>query len=313
MKNNKIDVFYDNRMVLLDDSTNISKSPSKPKRLMEFINENNLHEHFVIKPFEPFNKEDFYTAHYKEYVDGFFNGIEPYSNSNGLEWSEQFADTVRYTNASLYNAILNSIKNPDTVSFSPTAGFHHAEPDQGFGFCTFSGQVISSLKIYREFGLSGAYLDLDGHFGNSIEGSRYFTSDLNKAIPIGCNINPDYTGKDYVLDLKLRLKELKVEILEKRIHYVVFCHGADSHIADDFGRQCTTEEWLECSKIVYTFIKDIETEMGKPFPLSLSLFGGYRKDDYNSVLSLHLGDLVECLNTLCGNNIEYKVSVKPKN
>ena len=44
---------------------------------------------------------------------------------------------------------------------------------------------------------------------------------------------------------------------------------------------------------------------GKQIPLILILFGGYRKDDFNSVLSLHTADLVTCLNILCGGNINY--------
>src|SRR6266403_415695 len=254
MRKKTISTFYDERMVLMDENVpNISKSPLKPKKIIEYIHKNGLLEYFDIKEFEPFEKEVFYTAHFEKYVDNFFNGIEPQASSNGLKWNAQFADSVRYTNASIYNAIFNSIKDPDEVSFSNTAGFHHATPDEGMGFCTFSGQVIASLKIYRELGLSGAYLDLDGHFGNSLEDSRYFAPDLNEAVPTECNINPQYHSKYYIIDLQERLK--------------------------------------------------------KPFPLALSLFGGYRKDDYNSVLSLHLADLVECLNILCDNDIKYKPSV----
>ena len=47
-------------------------------------------------------------------------------------------------------------------------------------------------------------------------------------------------------------------------------------------------------------------------PLSLALFGGYRSDHYESVLNLHVGDLVICLSTLCGQAIEYELLVKRK-
>jgi hypothetical protein len=52
--------------------------------------------------------------------------------------------------------------------------------------------------------------------------------------------------------------------------------------------------------------------LGKQIPLTLSLFGGYRKDDYESILSLHTADLVKCLNILCGQNIHYFPKVKEK-
>ena len=82
------------------------------------------------------------------------------------------------------------------LTFSPTSGFHHARPEGGSGFCTFSGQVIASLKIYEEKKLVGAYLDLDGHYGNSIEDSRKLfpllllqeKNEADSAIKINLNI-----------------------------------------------------------------------------------------------------------------------------
>lgn len=185
---------------------------------------------------------------------------------------------------------------------------HHAIPNRGGGFCTMSGQVIASVKIYRETGLSGAYLDLDGHYGNSIEDSRYFVSDLDAAIPVGCNINPIGVHKSYIDDLKDRLKILGKLILSHKIHYLVFAHGADSHEWDDLRGVCTTKEWIKASEIVYDFVIEMGRKMEKPLPLTLALFGGYRKDDYQSVLSLHTADLLACLNKFSADGktqIEY--------
>lgn len=115
--------------------------------------------------------------------------------------------------------------------------------------------------------MSGVYLDLDGHFGNSIEDSRSFHADVNKAIPVGCNFNP--TGKDesYIKDLQRCLLKIGKLYKEKKIHYLVFCHGADSHEWDDLGGGCNTETWFKCSELVYSFA--LQTGI----PLSLSLFG----------------------------------------
>lgn len=110
-----------------------------------------------------------------------------------------------------------------------------------------------------------------------------------------------------LIDLRERLQSA---LINSEIQYVVFCHGADSHHLDDLGGQCTTQEWLECSRLVYTTIAEVAEQLGRPVPLSLSLFGGYRADDYDSVLNLHAGDLAICLNTLCGHAIEYEVKVK---
>ncbi len=100
--------------------------------------------------------------------------------------------------------------------------------------------------------------------------------------------------------------------MENKIHYLVFCHGADSHEWDDLGYQLTTREWLECSEMFYRFVLDLQRKTKWQLPVSISLFGGYRKDDYDSVLSLHTADLVQCLNILCDQNIQYMPEVKPK-
>jgi acetoin utilization deacetylase AcuC-like enzyme len=245
------------------------------------------------------------------YVEEFFSG-KGRCSSNALSWSPQFAESVRYTNASLYSAIKNAVTNPSEVSFSPTSGFHHARPSGGSGFCTFSGQVIASLKIYRELGLKGAYLDLDGHFGNSIEDSRYYCKDLNSAVPLDFNINPVGTDEDYLADLGRWLSRLKHAILEGKIDYVVWCHGADSHEHDQLGHQCSTEYWVGCSTLFWRWVKEIDQELGRPLPVACALFGGYRDDDYQSVLSLHTSDFVECFKELLGIDVKYTIEVQPR-
>ncbi|MBN1950920.1 MAG: hypothetical protein JW801_06925 [Bacteroidales bacterium] len=316
MKHPQIKTFYTQKMSLTQENDNSSQSPEKPKRLIEFLSREGLLEYFNIEDdFTPYEVEDFYIAHTKEYVDSFFSDDlgKRYKRLLGLTWNKEFADTTRFTNASLYHAILTSIKNPDQVCFSPTSGFHHAIPGKGAFYCSFAGQVIASMKIYREFGLSGSYIDLDGHYGNSIDNGYDFVKDLDKAIPpeIG-NINIESKHQMYLDELKERLEQLEKYIVEDKIHYVVFCHGADSHQWDDMGYQLTTDEWIKCSELVYSFIDKLQQKLNRQIPLALSLFGGYRRDDYDSVLALHTADLVMCLNILCGQDITYNPEVKEK-
>ncbi len=165
MYTDKINLVYRKEMVS-ELKVGSSKSPNKPRYLLDFLIQNHLESHFT--PFEnwvPFNKEDFYLAYTKNYIDSFFAGKEPLASSNGLNWNPQFADSVRYTNASLFHAIEQSILNPNKIQFSPTSGFRHARPANGSAFCSFSGEVIASVKIWNQYKLKGAYIDLDGHFG----------------------------------------------------------------------------------------------------------------------------------------------------
>lgn len=69
---------------------------------------------------------------------------------------------------------------------------------------------------------------------------------------------------------------------------------------------------MECSKIVYEWIKQTEKKVKKSIPLTLTLFGGYRRDSFESVLSLHTADLVMRLNILCGADIDYQPIIKQK-
>jgi acetoin utilization deacetylase AcuC-like enzyme len=313
MRTQKIKTFYDDCQVLAQDSySNYSKSPLKPKLLLEYFEQKGLYKHFsVTNDFVPYSKKDFKLAHEASYINEFFKGTGRCS-SNGLAWSKQFAESVRYTNASLHAAIRNSIVNPAEVSFSPTSGFHHARPSGGSGFCTFSGQVIASLKVYKEFGAKGAYLDLDGHFGNSIEDSRLFCKDLNLAVPQDFNINPIGIDSDYLADLAKWLERLKHAIIADKIQYVVWCHGADSHADDNLGSQCETDYWVACSTLFWSWVKEMDGILGRPLSVSCALFGGYRDDDYTSVLSLHTADFVECFTKLLDLDVKYTIEVKPR-
>ncbi len=315
MKAKKISVFYHPDMCpdLLEE-TSESKSPLKPKLLLAFIEKQELQTHFeLVDSFLPFSNSEFYIAHTKKYVDGFFKGESPYSTGNGLlgiDWSSSYAQSTRFTNSSLYHAILESIQHPNKLCLSPTSGFHHAVPEQGALFCPFSGQVIAAMKIYKTLGLSGAFIDLDGHFGNSIEDSYEYVKELDLAIPKNCNVNIRTQHQEYLEDLKTKLLLLQELFLENKIHYLVFCHGADSHQEDDIGHQLTTEEWIECAKLFCERVIKIEELLGQQIPISLSLFGGYRNDDYDSVLALHTASLMKILNILSGVKETFVPTIK---
>jgi acetoin utilization deacetylase AcuC-like enzyme len=302
----EIKIFYHTKLnyTPVEKNSNFSESPEKPAKFIEYLKKKDLLKHFAIEEsFPPFEKQDFYIAHQKKWVDDFFSGSGKLQRKNilGIPWSAEYANSVKYTNSCLYHAIRQSIVNPDEICLAPVSGFHHANPRTGALFCAFSGQVIASYKIYKEFGLSGCYIDLDGHYGNSIDNSYGFVPELEKAIPkdIG-NINIGSRHGEYIKELKEKLTLLRANILQKKIHYVVFCHGADSHEDDDLGTQLTTEEWFHCSELVYGMVKELQTGHGIRLPLSLCLFGGYRKDDFDSVLALHAGDLVICLREFGG-------------
>jgi acetoin utilization deacetylase AcuC-like enzyme len=313
--NSKINTFYREEQAI-QKPVGFSKSPMKPFLLMQKIKEMKMDNYLKIhNQFPPFVNSDFELAHTKTYVENFFKGSTPESKSNGLDWSPRLAESVRFTNSSLYHAQTYSLQHPDTICFSPTSGFHHATPRSGGGFCTFSGQAISALKLYNDPELTKMYgspvvtawLDLDGHFGNSIGDSYSHNPILKKAIPEIYNINPSGTGASYLENLSQHLDILGAAILENQVQSLCFAQGADSHEDDQLGHQCSTEEWVKAHTLIYQWISNLNKKRGKPIPLTLSLFGGYREDDYNSVLNLHLKNLVSCLQILCGGSMDLQL------
>jgi acetoin utilization deacetylase AcuC-like enzyme len=295
-----------------------SMSPLKPALYIEAIKTHLTKYPNLVRwntQIKPFRRRDFFNAHTPKYVENFFDGVNN-CTSNGIPWSKELARSVRYTNSSLYTAINASVHQPNDIHVSPTSGFHHARPEGGSGFCTFSGQVIASLKLYRKHKLKGAYLDLDGHHGNSIEDSRWYVEDrygidLDEVIPM--NINPKGCGETYLCDLQRNLFWLEDKIIKGEVDYVVWCHGADSHQDDDLGHQLSTKQWIEASTRFYQWLNDLEKRLGRKIPLTLSLFGGYRKDDYDSVINLHLTDLIVGINHLTNKTIStkrFKVNAK---
>lgn len=292
-------VFYRPDMVPPDDATgNFSKSPTKPRRFVEFLQATPLWPHVQLRAdFEPATRAQLLQAHVPEYVDAFLSGTRPACESSSLAWSPAFRDSVLLTNGCLLAAVRAAVADPRQVTLAPVSGFHHAQPRQGAGFCTFSGQVVAGVTVYRESGKRGAWIDLDGHYGNSIEDSRSFAPDLDAALPV--NLNPAGTHQHYLEDLRAKLANLERVILAGDIDYVCFAHGADSHEWDTLGVQCTTAEWLQAADEVYQMVARCR-RAGTPVPVTLALFGGYRDDHPASVLGLHAMDTARALADLEG-------------
>lgn len=294
-----------------NDENHASRTPTKARRFLEHVADQKLSDYLnILREFGPLANSEFLRAHTREYVEAFFRGEEPHASSNGLEWSPEFAESVRYTNSSLVHAVENALAHPARISLSPTGGFHHATPESGRGFCSMSGQAIAALRVYEQRGAVGAWFDLDGHFGNSIEDTRSHAPLLDQALPRDLHINPQDSGSRYIENLRAGIARVGRAVLRGEVHYLAFAHGADSHEWDDLGGQCTTEEWLRASRLVYSAIEYWSRTLGRPIPVVLAFFGGYRDDDAASVLELHAADLAIALRTLAGVSIDYVPRVK---
>ncbi len=292
-----------------------SMSPTKPRRFMEFLRGTPVWPYVeVFDNFTAVGSAQLVTAHTKEYVHSFMTGAGYLASTNCIDWSPDVRDSVLMTNGSLLSAIRGAHASPTRIHMSPSSGFHHATPWGGEGFCTFSGQVIAALAMWRYGGSRGAWIDLDGHFGNSIEDSRAFAPDLDDAIPPDCNINPSGSHGAYLASLGTRLARLGERVIHGEINYVCFAHGADSHEWDALGHQCSTDEWLAASDLVYSSIRSWSRRIGRQVPIVLALFGGYRDDHPESVLGLHAMDAARALVELGGVTglNDWRAEVRPR-
>jgi acetoin utilization deacetylase AcuC-like enzyme len=235
------------------------------------------------------------------------------AESNGLVWSAEFRDSVLLTNGCLLAALTAAVETPQHVMMAPVSGFHHARPDGGSGFCTFSGQAIAALELFQRRGLRGAWIDLDGHYGNSIEDTRDFAEDLDSAIPPGLNLNPMGAHGDYLRNLEQLLRHLEASADLGKLDYVAVAHGADSHEWDQLGYQCSTAEWLQAADMVYSCLARIRIK-NQRIAVALGLFGGYRDDHPESVLGLHAMDAARALVHLAGISqlAGYVADVRPR-
>ena len=66
------------------------------------------------------------------------------------------------------------IEGDALAAFNPLGGFHHAMPGHAEGFCYINDIAIAILDALSRFSsLRIAYIDLDAHHGNGVQGSFY--------------------------------------------------------------------------------------------------------------------------------------------
>src|SRR5689334_7192307 len=107
MRDPRINYFYRPEMIGPAEIGKFgAQSPEKPRLLLGHLDRHDLLDSFVIRgDFEPLDRGDFLLAHTPLYVDAFFAGEPPLCSSNRLPWSPELAESVRFTNSSLLQAL----------------------------------------------------------------------------------------------------------------------------------------------------------------------------------------------------------------
>ena len=273
-----------------DAAQSFSPSAGKPKLVVDdWLSHPEIAQHIQIESFAPASDELLLSAHEADYVSGIFRGETPNGFGNT---SREIADSLRYTVGSLVAATKRVLETPSTSAFpvavSPTSGFHHAEYDNGNGFCTFNGLMIAAIKAHAS-GLAERILilDMDQHYGNG-------TDDIIKKLAIDY-VDHITAGKPYeTAPQALRCADLSANkgIREGRYDLVLYQAGADIHVDDPLGGLLTTEEMSLRDELVFRGCATYGV------PVVWNLAGGYQRDldgGISRVLALHRNTMHQCI------------------
>lgn len=281
-----IPVFFDDRMVALDDLP--SPSAGKPVKALHAWQVSAMP--IEVLPFEPVTTEDFHRAHRPRFVTEVMN----LTRKNGFGTrSATVAASLPWTSGSLYAAARWALDQRG-IACSPTSGFHHAEYESVHGYCTFNGLMVAALRLMHEDRARRiGVLDFDHHYGNG-------TQDIIETLNLGDRIEHVTSNRDYPTDAEGFFKALpELLVRMKGVDVLLYQAGADPHIDDPLGGFLTSEQMRERDRRVFEFV----TERG--IPTAWNLAGGYQEEtlpdgrvSIAKVLALHVATMDECAKAL---------------
>ena len=233
-----------------------------------------------IRDFKPLKASQIALAHDAAYVANVLNG----NTSNGFgNNSEEVAESLKYTTASMVSAALHSFRTGET-SVSPTSGFHHACFATGGGFCTFNGLMIAAQMCRLAGAKKIGILDCDAHHGNGTENiiKKLGLEDVIRHYTFGEHCVTPANSKKW-------LKEFSQVVAKfQDCDVLIYQAGADPHIEDPLGGSLTSEQMQKRDEIVFKVCKLLK------IPVAWNLAGGYQ-NPLRKVLDLHDTTMQSCV------------------
>lgn len=192
-------------------------------------------------------KEDLYSVHSKDYVDDWFT-------TNPV--TAQYA--LATVNAHYYAAQLAVKRNTNVVT--PVSGFHHANYDNGWGFCVFNGLMYSAKRLLDTYpDLHVVIIDGDTHEGDGCL-DIIKKLDMKRVLYYSAE-----TGYEKIL------KNLPDQCI------IFYQAGVDGHVDDPFGGEMTDADYEQREKVL----------LGSNRPIVTNLAGGYT----DHAIDLHLATM----------------------
>lgn len=217
--------------------------------------------------------ESLKRIHSSTYVDAFLSGEGKLAQPSGLGWSEEIKRGVLNSVEGTRRAALRAVETGD-ITASISAGFHHARPERGGGFCTFNALALvaaqnPSWKV--------VVLDMEEHEGDG-------TTEFCKVLPNLYNFSiygTDFGGAKNVQNTFLKqvcgwaecesaLMQAFTRILDLQPDLILYQAGMDCVEGDDMATvDLTPAQAFMRDSMVFNFVTDFN------IPLAFVVAGGY--------------------------------------
>jgi acetoin utilization deacetylase AcuC-like enzyme len=262
-------VFYHPAQDVAFDFISVSKIP-------EFVRQSGAE---TRSDFEPYDRADFEEAHDRKYVADVLANVVP----NGFNRIDpELTNSLRYTSAGHWAAARHVLESGGVVC-SATQGFHHAHWDEGYGFCTFNGLMITAMKALRSGVKNVLIIDGDGHYG---DGTEDVLDHLMLRGRVKHITRPDI-GKPIQSHWNAAMWEsfAKELIRHSKAGIILYQAGADAWDRDPYGAGYLSKEGLAArDRGIFTAARDAGV------PLVWNLAGGYA-NPMQDTIDIHLQTL----------------------
>lgn len=262
-------IFYHPAQDVAFDFISVSKIP-------EFVHQSGVE---VRSDFEPYGLADFEEAHDRKYAQNVLANVEP----NGFNTIDpELTNSLRYTSAGHWAAAKHALESGG-VACSATQGFHHAHWNQGYGYCTFNGLMITAMKALRSGVKNVLIIDGDGHYGDGTEDVLDHLMLRGRVMhitrpDIGRPIQSQWNAAMWQAFAKGLIRDSKAGI-------ILYQAGADAWDRDPYGAGYLSKEGLAArDRGIFTAARNAGV------PLVWNLAGGYA-NPMQDTIDIHLQTL----------------------
>jgi len=245
-----------------------------------------------LLPADPIDRRALELIHDPMYLERVFDGAlsDVEIRRIGFPWSPELVVRSQRSTGATVQAAAAALH--ECVAVNLAGGTHHAQRDQGQGYCLFNDVAVAIAVLRQQArGRRFVVIDCDVHQGNgtaaifaddpdvftfSLHGARNFPftkipSDLDIALPDGAGDN------EYLQTLEDALPALPLDTAD----VVFYIAGADPYAGDRLGRMKLTIDGLAArDKMVLSACGQ------RRVPVAIAMAGGYA-DNVHDIVQIH--------------------------